>query len=154
MADSPRARRLAERIQQVVAGVLERRIKDPRLGFVTVTEVRVTGDLQHATVFYTVLGSEEDQAVTAAALASAKGLIRSEVGKATGLRLTPSLEFLLDQLPAGASRIEDALKEAALRDADLASLAHGASYAGEADPYKHPADEDEAEFDLDQDRDI
>ena len=143
MSENPRARRLSERIQQVVASVLERRIKDPRLGFVTVTEVRVTGDLQHATVFYTVLGSEEDRADTAAALASAKGLIRSEVGKATGLRLTPSLDFILDQLPEGASRIEDALKEAAARDADLASLAERAEYAGEADPYKRPAPDDD-----------
>ena len=139
MSENQRARRLSERIQQVVASVLERRIKDPRLGFVTVTEVRVTGDLQHATVFYTVLGSEEERADSAAALASAKGLIRSEVGKATGLRLTPSLDFILDQLPEGASRIEDALKEAAARDADLASLAEQAEYAGEADPYKRPA---------------
>jgi len=143
VSENPRARRLSERIQQVVASVLERRIKDPRLGFVTVTEVRVTGDLQHATVFYTVLGSEEDRADTAAALASAKGLIRSEVGKATGLRLTPSLDFILDQLPEGASRIEDALKEAAARDADLASLAERAEYAGEADPYKRPAPDDD-----------
>jgi len=139
VSENQRARRLSERIQQVVASVLERRIKDPRLGFVTVTEVRVTGDLQHATVFYTVLGSEEERADSAAALASAKGLIRSEVGKATGLRLTPSLDFILDQLPEGASRIEDALKEAAARDADLASLAEQAEYAGEADPYKRPA---------------
>jgi len=142
MAETPRSRRLAERIQQVVAGVLERRIKDPRLGFITVTEVRVTGDCQHATVFYTVLGSEEDRTDTAAALASAKGLIRSEVGKATGLRLTPSLEFILDQLPEGASRIEDALKEAAARDADLASMAERAQFAGEADPYKRPPADD------------
>ncbi|MCL2804238.1 MAG: 30S ribosome-binding factor RbfA [Micrococcales bacterium] len=147
MGESPRQRRLAERIQQVVAQVLERRVKDPRLGFVTVTEVRVTGDLQHATVFYTVLGDDDARDDTAAALASAKGLLRSEVGKATGLRLTPSLDFILDQLPEGASRIDDALREAAARDAELASKAHGASYAGDEDPYKRPVEPDE---DLDQ----
>jgi len=145
MPESPRQRRLAERIQQVVASVLERRIKDPRLGFVTITEVRMTGDLQHAAVFYTVLGDDAARAGTAAALASAKGLIRTEVGRATGLRLTPSLEFILDQLPEGASRIEDALREAADRDASLASLAAGAQYAGEADPYKRPAEEDDGD---------
>jgi ribosome-binding factor A len=144
MADNPRVRRLADRIQVVVAQMLEGKIRDPRLGFVTVTEVRVTGDLQHATVFYTVLGDEKARARTAAALSSARGIIRSEVGRATGLRLTPSLEFQLDQLPEGASRIEDALREAAERDAAVAALAATASPAGEADPYRHPLpDEDQ-----------
>src|SRR5690625_7109194 len=60
MADSPRARKLADAIQQIVATMLDTKIKDPRLGFVTVTDVRVTGDLQHATVFYTVLGDDDE----------------------------------------------------------------------------------------------
>ena len=81
MVDHPRARKLAERIQVIVAQMLDTRIKDPRLGFVTVTDVRVTGDLQNASVFYTVMGDEEARAGTAAALESAKGMIRSEVGK-------------------------------------------------------------------------
>lgn len=144
MADHPRARKIAERIQQVVAQMLDTRIKDPRLGFVTVTEVRVTGDLQHATVFYTVLGDEEQRAASAAALASATGIIRSEVGKQTGIRLTPTLEFVPDALPDTAKHLEDALAEAARRDAEVAALAAGATYAGDADPYRHAAeDEDE-----------
>jgi ribosome-binding factor A len=138
MADAPRARRLAERIQQIVARMLDTRIKDPRLGFVTVTDVRVTGDLQNATVFYTVLGSEEERAASAAALASAKGLIRSEVGKQTGIRLTPTLEFVPDAVPETAASLEDALREAATRDAELAALAAGATYAGDPDPYRRP----------------
>jgi ribosome-binding factor A len=137
MADSPRVRRVADRIREVVAAQLSGRIKDPRLGFVTITDVRVTGDLHHATIFYTVLGPAEERSATAAALASARGLIRSEVGKALGLRLTPSIEFQLDELPEGVNRIEDALREAALRDAAVASLAADANYAGESDPYKH-----------------
>ncbi|MGO8887957.1 MAG: 30S ribosome-binding factor RbfA, partial [Streptosporangiaceae bacterium] len=76
--DPARARKLGERIAQIVAEMLERRIKDPRLGFVTVTAARVTGDLREATVFYTVYGSADEQAGTAAARASATGLIRSE----------------------------------------------------------------------------
>ena len=103
MADPARARKLADRIQEIVARMLESRVKDPRLGFVTVTDARVTGDLQHATVFYTVYGSDEDRASTAAALASAKGLIRSEVGKQTGLRLTPSREASLSSDKASPS---------------------------------------------------
>jgi len=143
MVDHPRARKLADRIQQIVAQMLDTRIKDPRLGFVTVTDVRVTGDLQHASVFYTVLGDEEARTGTAQALESAKGLIRSEVGKQTGVRLTPTLEFHLDAVPETAAHLDAALLEAARRDREVSALATGAQYAGEADPYRRPADEDE-----------
>ncbi len=146
MAESVRARKLAERIQQVVATMLDRRIKDPRLGYVTVTDVRVTGDLQNATVFYTVRGTDEERAGTAAALESAKGLIRSEVGKQTGIRLTPTLEFQLDAIPENAAHLEDALRAARERDAELAALREGKAFAGDADPYKRP-DEDDDEAD-------
>ncbi|MFC4556084.1 30S ribosome-binding factor RbfA [Georgenia faecalis] len=142
MADTARARKLAERIQQIVARMLESRVKDPRLGFVTVTDVRVTGDLQNASVFYTVLGSDEDRASTAAALASAKGLIRSEVGKQVGIRLTPTIEFIPDAVPENAAHLEAALRAAAERDAELARLAAGATPAGDADPYRRPADDE------------
>ncbi|HEY0214882.1 MAG TPA: 30S ribosome-binding factor RbfA [Cellulomonas sp.] len=146
MVDHPRARKLADRIQQIVAQMIDTRIKDPRLGFVTVTDVRVTGDLQHASVFYTVLGDEDARTGSAAALESAKGLIRSEVGKQTGVRLTPTLEFHLDAVPETAAHLDAALLEAARRDAEVARLAAEATYAGEADPYRRPGedgDEDE-----------
>ena len=143
MADPARARKLADRIQQIVAHLLDTRVKDPRLGFVTVTDVKVTGDLQHASVFYTVLGDEESRAGTAAALESAKGLLRSEVGKQTGIRLTPSLEFVLDAVPETAAQLDAALQEAARRDAEVAALAARAAYAGEPDPYRKPADDGE-----------
>ncbi len=91
---NPRVRKIADRIQVIVAEMLERRIKDPRLGFVTVTDVRVTGDSQQATVFYTVLGEETDVVSTAAALESAKGLLRSEVAKQLGMRHAPTLTFV------------------------------------------------------------
>lgn len=146
MGDTGRARKLAERIQQIVAQMLlEARVKDPRLGFVTITDARVSGDLQHATVFYTVLGDDEARASSAAGLESAKGLIRSEVGRLTGVRLTPTLEFVHDAVPETAAHLEAALKEAAAKDAEVARLAAGAQYAGDADPYKKPAAEDEAD---------
>ena len=147
MADAARAARLADRIKVIVARALERRIKDPRLGFVTVTEARVTNDLQHATVYYTVYGTEEETAGTRAALESAKGVLRSEVGKNITARLTPTLTFVPDEVPENASHIEDILRKARARDAELAEAAEGAAYAGGADPYKRE-DENEAEEDL------
>jgi ribosome-binding factor A len=147
MVDHPRARKLADRIQQIVAQMLDTRVKDPRLGFVTVTDVRVTGDLQHASVFYTVLGDEEAREGTAKALESAKGLIRSEVGKQTGIRLTPTLEFHLDAVPETAAHLDAALLEAARRDREVSQLASQAQYAGEPDPYRKPADEDDEDED-------
>lgn len=141
--NSPRARRLADRIQQIVATMLDTRVKDPRLGFITITEVRVTGDLQHATIFYTVFGDEEERAGTAAALQSATGMLRREVGRQTGVRLTPTLEFVEDALPENARTIEDLLVQARSRDADLARQQEGASFAGEEDPYRKPREEDE-----------
>ena len=146
MADTARARKLADRIREIVAEALEKRIKDPRLGFVTVTDARVTNDLQHATVFYTVFGDLREQADSAAALESAKGVLRSEVGRRTGVRLTPTLEFVADAVPENAAHIEDLLRAAAARDADVAALAATADYAGDPDPYRReeePVDDPE-----------
>lgn len=147
MADPTRARRVADRIRETVAQVLERRIKDPRLGFVTITDVRVTGDLQQATVFYTVYGTEGERRRTASALKSATGLIRSEVGKALGIRLTPTISFQLDSLPTTARNIEDALAQAQVRDAAIARVAEGASYAGDANPYRTKDEDEDASSD-------
>jgi ribosome-binding factor A len=145
MADTARARKLADRIRVIVAEALEKRIKDPRLGFVTVTDTRITNDLQHATVFYTVFGDAKEKAASAAALESAKGVLRSEVGRRTGVRLTPTLEFVADAVPENAAHIEDLLREAAARDADVAALAATASYAGDPDPYRHDGAEADEE---------
>lgn len=144
MADAARAARLADRIKVIVAQALERRIKDPRLGFVTITDARVTNDLQHATVYYTVYGSAEEQASTQAALESAKGVLRSEVGKNITARLTPTLTFVADEIPVNAQHIEELLRNARSRDEELAESSVGATYAGDADPYKK-ADEEESE---------
>ncbi len=139
---SPRVRKVADRIQVIVAEMLERRIKDPRLGFVTVTDVRVTGDTQNATIFYTVMGEEDELTSTAAALESARGLIRSEVGKQLGMRHVPTLEFIHDALPDSARHLEEVLAKAREADAAVAAAAAGATYAGEADPYRKPHEAD------------
>ena len=152
MSDA-RTRRLAERISKLVAELLERRIKDPRLGFITVTEVRLTGDWREAKVFYTVFGTPEEQAETAAALASATGIIRSEVGRIIGLRHAPSIEFVADALPDSARRIDDAIAAARQADEQLAQAREGAEWAGDPDPYKKPAD-DEDDWDEGEDGDL
>jgi ribosome-binding factor A len=145
-----RTRKLGERIAQIVAEMLERRIKDPRLGFVTVTEARVTGDLREATVFYTVYGSDADQAGTAAALASATGLIRSEVGRQTGIKHTPSISFELDKVPDTARSIEDLVARAREADAAVAASREGAEPAGDPDPYRIPGADSDADSDQDE----
>lgn len=140
---NPRVRKIADRIQVIVAEMLERRIKDPRLGFVTITDVRVSGDTQQATIFYTVLDtatSEGDLASTSAALESAKGLLRSEVGKQLGMRHVPTLAFVPDEIPETARHLDEVLAAARASDAAVAAASQGASYAGDADPYKKPVE--------------
>jgi len=150
MADPERARKMADRIKVIVAKRLERGLRDPRLGFVTITDVKVTGDLQHASVFYTVYGSIEERTDSAAALKAATGLMRSEVGKNITARLTPSIEFIADGIPENAALIDDLLREAHDRDSATEDGKGTASYAGDADPYKKPreyADEDDVSDD-------
>ncbi|HEV7192079.1 MAG TPA: 30S ribosome-binding factor RbfA [Jatrophihabitantaceae bacterium] len=145
MADAGRARRLAGRIKQIVATHVETQIKDPRLGMVTVTDVRVTGDLHDATVFYTVLGDSLAQEESARALESARGVLRSEVGRQTGVRFTPTLTFVLDSVPETAQHIDELLADAAAADAQVQAARLGARPAGEADPYRKPREvEDDA----------
>jgi ribosome-binding factor A len=136
-----RTRQIAERIAKIVAELLERRIKDPRLGFVTVTEARLTADLREAKVYYTVFGDAAEREESAAALRSATGIIRSEVGRLIGLRHTPSLEFIADAVPENAQRIDDLVATVRERDAELARAREGAQWAGDPDPYKKPADD-------------
>jgi len=155
MADPARARKLADRIKEIVAKRLDRGLRDPRLGFVTITDVQVTGDLQHATVFYTVYGSEQERDDSTAALKAATGMLRSEVGKNITARLTPTLDFQLDAIPENAALIEDLLREAQQRDTAVAGLAASASYAGDEDPYVKPrviGEDDEAEDEATEDR--
>jgi len=144
MADAARARKLAVRIREIVAETLRTQVKDPRLGMVTVTDVKVTADLHDATVFYTVYGDEAERAATAAALESARGILRSTVGRQTGVKFTPTLAFSPDEVPETANHIAELLEEARRADEEVQRKAAGATYAGEADPYRQK-DEDEDE---------
>lgn len=141
MADSARAAKLAQRIKVVVAEALRNRVKDPRVEGITVTDARVTNDLQHATVYYTVFGDAEAAAETKIGLERAKGVLRAEVGKNITVRLTPTLEFIADEIPENASNLEALIRVAKERDAELAQISAGAEFAGEADPYKKDDDE-------------
>jgi ribosome-binding factor A len=147
---NPRVRKIADRIQVIVAEMLERRIKDPRLGFVTITDVRVTGDSQQASIFYTVLGADEERESTAAALESAKGVIRSEVAKQLGMRIVPTLTFIPDALPENARALDEVLARARALDEEVAAR-RGTAYAGEEDPYKKPREDDDLDDDAAED---
>jgi ribosome-binding factor A len=136
MTDSARVRRHAERVRELVASVVRTQIKDPRVGMITITDARITGDLRDATVYYTVLGGAAAEAGTAAALDSANGLLRSTVGKALGLRHSPTLTFVLDNVQDQAKHIDELLVAARNADAEVQRLAARARYAGEAQPYK------------------
>ena len=133
---SNRSLKVADRIKEVIAQLLETRVKDPRLGFITITDVRVTGDLQQASIFYTVFGDDDSRSATAAALASAKGMLRAEVGHALNLRIVPTIEFFLDGLAESASAMNDLMSEVRRKDEELAKLREGAKPIGDADPYK------------------
>lgn len=144
MSSEARQRKLAERIKEIVARSLESRVKDARLGFVTITDVRMTPDLREASVFYTVYGDEQERADSAAALESAKGLLRTQVGRQTGVKFTPSLTFILDAIPDTARHVEELLRQAAEADAAVHEQASHAHFAGDADPYRHPRETDES----------
>jgi ribosome-binding factor A len=143
MADPARARKLAVRIRQIVSAAIEMQIKDPRLGMVTITDAKVTSDLREATVFYTVYGDEQQVADSAKALASATGVLRSTVGRQTGIKFVPSLAFVADHVPDTARELDAALERVRHADAELARAREGATYAGDADPYRRPAEPDE-----------
>jgi ribosome-binding factor A len=138
MVDVARARKLAVRIREVVASTLEMQVKDPRLGMVTITDAKLTPDLREATLYYTVYGSDEERQATAQALESAKGVLRAQVGKQTGVRYTPSLAFIADVVPENAGRIEELLAKAREEDAKVHEQAESAKPAGDADPYRAP----------------
>jgi ribosome-binding factor A len=149
VADAPRARKLAKRIGQIVASALEHEVKDPRLARVTITDTKVTADLHDATVYYTVLGDKLDNPPdlqgAALALESAKGVLRTMVGAGTGVRFTPTLTFVADNIPEDAKRIEELLARAQAADAEVARIANGAKPAGDPDPYKAPREDVDAD---------
>jgi ribosome-binding factor A len=101
-----RSNRIGEQMKKELGEIIGRKLKDPRVGFVTVTAVDVTGDLQQATVFITVLGDEQQKEATLGALMKATGFIRSEIGKRVRLRKTPELFFQFDESIEYGNKIE------------------------------------------------
>jgi ribosome-binding factor A len=108
---SLRANRVGEQMKKELSDIIGRKIKDPRIGFVTVTDVQVTGDLQQAKVFISVLGDEEQRDNTLKGLAKAKGFIRSEIGQRIRLRKTPEIIFEFDESIDYGNRIESLLHQ-------------------------------------------
>lgn len=155
---NPRAARIAALIQRVIASSMEAQLHDKRLSNVTITEVRVTNDLQIAKIYWTQLGHEGheqgERRRAQQALNQAKGRLRSLVGSKAGLRLTPQLEFIFDEVPGEAHEIEDILAIARKRDEELAKARETAQYAGDADPYKHDEPNDDDDFDEDGDIEV
>lgn len=147
MADAPRAARMAQRIKVIVAGSLTRVIRDEAAENITVTDARVTNDLQNATVYYTVLGDDAVKAEVAELLKQYAGRLRKEVGNNITARLTPTLAFVADEVPVNANLVEDLLRQARAQDAEVAALAEGKSYAGDEDPYKRDEDDEDHEDD-------
>jgi ribosome-binding factor A len=145
MVDHSRARKLAERIKVLVAESLERSVKDPDLGFVTITDVRCTPDLQHASIFYTVFGSDADKQRSKEIIEKNAWLIRKDVGRGLSIRLTPTVEFITDDIPETAAHLTDLLAEARARDEAVQKLAENAKPAGDANPYKEPRKQEETE---------
>ncbi len=142
---SPHALKRAEQIKHIAAEMIEKRVKDSRLGFVTITDVRLSKDNHECSLFYTVLGTPEERADTGAALESARGQIRTAVSRKLGMRFAPTITFIEDAMPETSAAMEGLLAQVRAGDAELAAKAVGATYAGEADPYKKPATDDEDE---------
>lgn len=153
-----RAARIGVLIQRVVASSLQRELHDPRLRGVTITEVRVTGDLQIARIYWTLLTDPNkargERKRAEQALRQSAGRLRSHVGHKAGLRLTPQLEFIYDELPTQAHEIDDVLVLAKKRDEELERSREGAQYAGEEDPYRHPREDEDDDFDDEDDEEF
>ncbi|WP_170007370.1 30S ribosome-binding factor RbfA [Bacillus fonticola] len=106
-----RSHRVAEQMKKELSDIIGRKVKDPRVGFVTVTDVRVTGDLQQAKVYVSILGDEEKKEATLKALGKATGFIRSEIGARIRLRKTPEILFEVDDVMEKGNRIDTLLHE-------------------------------------------
>lgn len=123
MTGKGRAGRLGKRIGEIVATAIDNEIKDPRLEFVTITDSRITPDLRVATLYYTVRGEtldeEPDLAAAEDALATARGRLRTMVGKQTGVKFTPELTFVLDSVPDAARHMEELLARARASDEEV-----------------------------------
>lgn len=130
------ALKVAEQIKQITTQVLARDIKDPRVGFVTITEVRLSRDWLSAEIFYTVLGDDAARADTALALEAAKGKVRTAVAKGVKMRTAPTITFVADHLPEASEHFEQLLASVKAADAEIAARTEGAQFAGDEEPYR------------------
>jgi ribosome-binding factor A len=109
-----RSERVGDLLVELIAELLGKEIRDPRVRAVTITAAKVTKDLRHARIYFNLLGGREDKSEVLAGLESATGFIRSKIGKQLNLRFVPTLEFFYDETPDEAQRIEDLLKQVKL----------------------------------------
>jgi ribosome-binding factor A len=112
----PRSKRVAQQIQRALSDLIRREIRDPRLGMVTLTEVRASSDLSYATVYYSVLNA--DPAEAHEVLLSAADLLRGPLGRALGLRHAPELRFVQDELIENGARLSALINKAVRDDSD------------------------------------
>lgn len=146
MTDPQRARRLAAQIQEIVAeSIRAQEVKDPRLEMVTVTDTRVTGDLHDATVYYTVYGGDTEVQESAEGLEDVRRPLRAEVGRQLGIKFTPTLTFVRDEIPESARAFEQLLESARASDEALRKARLGAVPAGDPDPYRFSEPEPDAD---------
>lgn len=109
--DYQRSERIGDLLVELIAELLRREIRDPRLGAVTITSAKVSKDLRHARIYFNLFGRRENKKETLAGLESATGFIRSKIGKRLNLRFVPTIEFFYDETQDEAQRIEDLLKQ-------------------------------------------
>ena len=117
-----RSNRVAEQMKKELGEIIARKLKDPRIGFVTVTDVEVTGDLQQATVFITVLGDDRKRRETLKGLTQAKGFMRTEIGQRIRLRKTPELMFELDKSFDYGNKIDNLLKQIKTEEVEIEEI--------------------------------
>ncbi len=108
-----RPERVADQIREEITVLLARNVQDPGVGFITITRVKVTADLQHARIFYTSMGDEKARKETVKALTRVNPYLRRQIAQRVNLRRAPELEFFYDDTIAGAARIEELLQEVA-----------------------------------------
>jgi ribosome-binding factor A len=113
-----RLKRLSELVQRKASEVILYELKDPRMGFVTVTRVKLSGDLRHAIIYYSVVGSDADCSRTSHALDHAKGYVQSQIASALKTRVTPIIKFEFDKSVEGSVRVSQILSEIAVDESD------------------------------------
>jgi ribosome-binding factor A len=135
----PRSRRVAQQIQQALSELIRREVRDPRLGMITLTEVRMSNDLSHAKVYYSVLGADPQQA--GEILAAAAGMLRGPLGRVLGIRHSPELHFVQDELIESGARLS-ALIQKAVRDDVARHVDDGEDTEGKGDEGAADSDPD------------